>query len=167
DVGATGLKHLHLNGAAVNRPCHRCPELRVDGIGQAGARGEIRRVEEHADLLAAVKLETYLAFDEGTISNLPHRGVVLLDTTAGFPTRPKATNGYWPLSYRIDLAIGSTQRGEQQGPSLQTLGIAHRGDQHIDMPAGSGKRRQGGRHHGHGSVTSANLCCINGQAHTP
>src|SRR5438093_9451764 len=104
DVGTIGLKHLHLNRAAVNCPCHICPKLCVDGIGQAGTRGEIRSVEEHANMLAPVKLKAYLSLDEGAIGNLPHRGMVLLDATAGFSTGCKAANGYWPLRYRIDLA---------------------------------------------------------------
>ena len=60
-----------------------------------------------------------------------------------FATDRKATNGYWPLGYCIDLAIGSAEWGEKQGPSLQTLGIAHRGDQHIDYARSA--RANGGR----------------------
>ena len=76
-------------------------------------------------MLASIKLEAYLPLDEGPISNLPHCGMVLLYFTTRLATDGKASNGYWPLCHCIDLAIGSAEWSEQQGSSLQTLGIAH------------------------------------------
>jgi len=92
--------------------------------------------------------------------------VFLLHATTGFTAGRKAANGYCTLGYRIDLAIRSAERGEQQGPPLQALGIAHRGHEYIDMPTGPGKRWQSGRHHDNGSVAGANFCGIDSQAHS-
>ena len=85
----------------------------VDGINQPETGGEIGIVQDHAKMLSTIELYPYFSLNETTIGNVAYRGMILLRTTARLPTNGKASYGHWPLGHGIDLAIGSTEGGEE------------------------------------------------------
>ena len=64
-------------------------------------------------MLSTIELDPDLSLNEATIGNVAHRRMILLDPTAGLAANGKASYGHWPLGHGIDLAIGSTEGGEE------------------------------------------------------
>jgi hypothetical protein len=60
------------------------------------------------------------------------------------------------LRHGINVAVRGQQRRNQESSSLQTLGIAHGRDGHVDARALGAERRQIGRHHHRGDVAGTN-----------
>ncbi len=92
-----------------------------------------------------------LPFHQRTIYHLAGRRMILRHgcATASARTGGKATNRNCALSNCVHLVIHTEKEGLQEHTPLERLGVAHRGDLHIQALTRLNKGRDLGRHHHH------------------
>ncbi|HKM86294.1 MAG TPA: hypothetical protein VJW96_08810 [Terriglobales bacterium] len=144
-VRQAGCRRIDFNASPVAGARDRVSEFAVDGIGDFARRREIRLAQKQRNRSQAVEIKGQTAFHPAPRRNSSRRGVVHLLARTRASSR-KTAHRDRTLRGGIDLPVCAVQRRHQEHPTLQTLGVADRGNGHVHLGAGPRERRQTGGH---------------------
>ena len=113
----------------------------VDGIGDLLGGSEVGIAQQQRNGLEFVQVDRRVALDDAAIRNARRQWWNSLPCRWAVARRVSAHHQR-SLRLGIDLAIGAMQRAHQQHAAFEALGIADRGNRHVELRAGPRKWRQ-------------------------
>ena len=143
-VGVLGRDDAH--HAPVDGFCRPLAHGLVDGFDDflRGAEIGMDHLEMHVGPLA--ERSRHFAFDGGSTDDASGQQVIDLRLAAACRSACTADHQV-ALCLGVNLPVGPFERGHDQRPAAQTLGVTHGGYGHVNRLADAREGRQVGRHH--------------------
>ena len=123
--------------------------------------GEIRFLEPVTQCALVAESKRHLPFHQGSPGD-PPRGRMILLHLGGLAAEGQGTDHQGALGHGVHLSVGGFQRGHQEGPAGQVLGIAHGRHLDVDLVPGPGKGRQLGGDDDRGNIVDFHIGGIDG-----
>jgi hypothetical protein len=118
----------------------------VDRRGNAGRGGEVGVAQRQPHVGQAIERELDLPLDDAAVGDAADRGYPAHDF-GGFALELESGDRDRALRDRVDVAVRTEQRRDQERPALEALGVTERRYGHVDRGALGGEGGQVRRHH--------------------
>jgi hypothetical protein len=146
DPPTIAARHRQNDGCGIDGLGRAVTQVAVDDGGDAPCGREVGVPEREMDLAEVVEGEFHLALDDGAARDAG-RGRHAAGHPLGRTLGLKAARGKRTLGHRVDLAIRTEERGDEQRATGQRLGVTQCAGRDVDPRTLTGERRQGRRHH--------------------
>jgi len=120
-----GGREINLDSPVVGRHGDAASEILIDGSRDFRGRAEAGLAQQQRELGKGMQFNRRGPFDQAAARNPAHGRMVYLAKIAGV-SRAIAANRKWTLRRGVDLTIGGAERGQEQKPTFEALGIAQR-----------------------------------------